>query len=82
MDDAPRYLFMRTLGVELAVARALEAAGFTIVDEIAYVPFDELLEVEGVSEHRLTELRKVAREYLLREALGNRPAPWEGMTDV
>ena len=82
MDDPPRYLFMRTLGVDLAVARALEAAGFTIVDEIAYVPFQELLEVEGVPEPRLMELRRVAREYLLKEALGNWPPPWEGMTDV
>jgi transcription termination/antitermination protein NusA len=77
MDDEARYLFMRTLGVELSVARALEGAGFTSVEEVAYVPVDELLEVKSVPEHRLIEIRKVAREYLMKDALGNRAPPWE-----
>ena len=82
MEDQPRYLFMRSLGVKLAVARALEAAGFTSIDEVAYVPINELLEIKEVPEHRLMEIRQVARDVLLKEALGDQPPPWEGPTDV
>jgi N utilization substance protein A len=83
MEEEPRYLFMRSLGVKLAVARALEAAGFTSIDEVAYAPIAELLEIKEVAEHRLMEIRKVAREVLMKEALGNQPPPpWEEMGDV
>jgi len=82
MEEEPRYLFMRSLGINLASARALEAAGFTSIEEVAYVPIAELLETKEVPEHRLMEIRKVARDALLKEALGNEPPPWEGETDV
>jgi transcription termination/antitermination protein NusA len=82
VEDEPRYLFMRSLGVKLSVARALESAGLTSIEEVAYIPIGELLEVKDVPEQRLMEIRNVAREVLLKSALGNRPPPWEGTNDV
>jgi transcription termination/antitermination protein NusA len=82
MEEAPRDMFMRTLNVEASIAESLVLAGFTTIDEVAYVPLPELLEVANVPEARLLELRQQAREYLLKEALGGQPPPWEGMTDV
>ncbi|WP_171160095.1 hypothetical protein [Usitatibacter palustris] len=69
---------MRTLKVEPSIAGELEAAGFTCLDEVAYVPQDELLEVANVPEAQLLELRRMARIYLLSAESGDS----SGMPDV
>ena len=63
-------MFQRTLQVDAAKAEALVAAGFTSLDEVAYVPFSEFRESVPFDEASITELRRVARTYLLTEALG------------
>ena len=68
MNDEERLavtLFMGTLGISQPVATALVAAGTLSVEEIAYVPIAELLEVPGVSEPDLRAAREAARRHLL-----------------
>ena len=58
-------LFMATLGARESVARALFEAGFSSLEEVAYVPADELLATPGVESSVLLELRGKARTILL-----------------
>jgi len=64
-DETVAQMFQRTLKVESSLAEALEADGFTSIDEVAFVPFHELLEVPGLTESTATALRNLARMYLL-----------------
>ena len=67
-DNSPQALFVRILGIPEQVAQALCACGHTSIEEIAYVPPDELLATPGVPEWLLLELRERARIYLLKDA--------------
>lgn len=62
-------LFMNTLNVEEAVAIGLIEEGFTTIEEVAYVPLQELLEVEALDEEQVNALRKVAKDALLTKAI-------------
>jgi len=46
-DEDPRELFMRVLDVERSVAELLVAHRITTLEEIAYVPHDELLAIQA-----------------------------------
>jgi N utilization substance protein A len=43
--------------------------GFTSLDEVAYVPINEMLEIEAFDEETVNELRRRARNALLTEAI-------------
>ena len=64
-----QQLFMDQLDVDEEVAAILVQEGFSTVDEIAYVPPKELLEVEEFDEQVVEELRGRARDALLTQAI-------------
>jgi N utilization substance protein A len=60
-----RGLFMQKLDVDEEVADILIAEGFTSLEEVAYVPLNEMLEIESFDEDTVNELRNRARDALL-----------------
>ena len=64
-----REVFIKALDVEEDVAEALVAEGFTSLEEVAYVPMEEFLSIEGFDEEIANELRNRAKDALLTQAL-------------
>ena len=64
-----RSTFMSRLDVDEEVADILIDEGFTGLEEIAYVPMQELLEIESFDEDTIQALRTRARNALLTEAI-------------
>lgn len=62
-------LFMDKLSVDEDVAQVLAAEGFTTLEEIAYVPLQEMLEIEGFDEEIVEALRERAKAALLTKAI-------------
>ncbi len=62
-------VFTEQLGVDNEVAEVLIAEGFTTIDEIAYVPINELLNIEGFDEEVVESLRNRAKDVLLTQAI-------------
>ena len=63
--------FMDALSVEEDVASILVEEGFTTLEEVAYVPLDELLEIDGFYEEIAEELRSRAKDALLTQAIAS-----------
>ncbi|NLO80275.1 MAG: transcription termination/antitermination protein NusA [Xanthomonadaceae bacterium] len=59
-----RELFMKALDVDEEIANILVQEGFSSIEEVAYVPAAELLEIEEFDEGIVEELRSRARDYL------------------
>ena len=66
-----RELFMDKLDVDAEVAEILVQEGFSTLEEVAYVPLAEMLEIEAFDESTVNELRDRARNVLLTEAIVN-----------
>ena len=66
---AIRGVFMERLDVDAEVADILIDEGFTSLEEIAYVPLNEMLEIEAFDEDTGNELRERARNALLTQAI-------------
>jgi N utilization substance protein A len=66
---AIRKLFMERLDVDEDVANILIEEGFSTIEEIAYVPIGEMLEIEAFDEETVNELRNRARNVLLTDAI-------------
>ena len=66
-----RNLFIERLDVDEEVADILIQEGFSTLEEIAYVPINELLEIEAFDEDTVNELRNRARNALLVAAIAN-----------
>lgn len=64
-------IFMEKLDVDEDVAELLVAEGFTSLEEVAYVPMDELLNIDGFDEDIAKELRDRARDALLTQAIAS-----------
>lgn len=62
-------LFMDKLDVDEEVATILVEEGFSSLEEIAYVPLEEMLEIEVLDEETITELRDRASNALLTAAI-------------
>jgi N utilization substance protein A len=60
-----RELFMAKLDVDQEVADILIEEGFTSLEEVAYVPLQEMLEIESFDEDTINELRTRAKDALL-----------------
>jgi N utilization substance protein A len=60
-----RELFMSKLDVDQDVADILIEEGFTSLEEVAYVPMQEMLEIESFDEDTVQELRARAKDALL-----------------
>ena len=61
--------FMERLDVGEDVAHILVQEGFSNIEEVAYVPESELLEVEEFDEEIVTEIRRRARDALLTQLI-------------
>jgi len=66
---AIRVLLMEKLDVDEEVANILIEEGFSTLEEVAYVPLHEMLEIESFDETTVQELRERARNVLLTEAI-------------
>jgi N utilization substance protein A len=66
-----RDLFIDKLDVDAEVADILVQEGFNTLEEVAYVPLNEMLEIESLDEATVNELRSRARNALLTAAIVN-----------
>jgi transcription termination/antitermination protein NusA len=73
MDEPDRgviQMFMRSLDVDERVATALVDAGLTTIDEVAYIPLQELLEISEITQTLLLSLRERARQRIQDDSMG------------
>jgi len=61
--------FMQQLDVDEEVASILVQEGFSTLDEVAYVPIAEMLEIEEFDQEIVEALRERAKEVLLTQAI-------------
>ncbi len=66
-----RQLFMEKIDVDEEVANILIQEGFSTLEEIAYVPIQEMLEIASFDEATVNELRSRARDALLVQAIAS-----------
>jgi N utilization substance protein A len=66
-----RTLFMEKLDVDEEVAQILVEEGFGTLEEVAYVPINEMLEIEQFDEETVNELRSRARNALLMQEIAS-----------
>jgi N utilization substance protein A len=66
-----KTLFMERLDVDEEVAEILIQEGFSTLEEVAYVPINEMLEIETFDENTVNELRSRARNALLVQAIAS-----------
>jgi N utilization substance protein A len=64
-------LFMLALDVDEDTAMVLVEEGFASLEEVAYVPIEEMLDIEGFDEDIANELRSRAKDALLTKALAS-----------
>jgi N utilization substance protein A len=63
--------FMESLDVGEDVAEVLVEEGFTTLEEVAYVPLEEMMAIEGFDEEIAQELRARAKDALLTQAIAS-----------
>lgn len=76
--EVTKKLFMENLDVDEDLANILIAEGFSTLEEVAYVPAEEMEEIEEFDEDIVKELQERARDVLLTKELANE----EGLGDV
>ncbi len=64
-------MFVSKLDVDEEVAEVLVSEGFTSLEEIAYVPLEEILSIDGFDEDIANELRNRAKDALLTQAIAS-----------
>jgi N utilization substance protein A len=64
-------LFVDSLDVDEDVAEVLVEEGFTTLEEVAYVPMEEMVAIEGFDEDIAEELRARAKDALLTQAIAS-----------
>jgi N utilization substance protein A len=62
-------MFSKQLDVDEEIGLILVQEGFSTIEEVAYVPASELVEIEEFDEDIVTELRSRARDVLLTQAI-------------
>jgi N utilization substance protein A len=67
-------LFQGTLHVDEEMAAILVQEGFATLEEIAYVPPEELMNIEGFDEDLVNELRARARDALISKEIAEQEA--------
>ncbi len=70
-NDKVLNLFIDKLDLDEDFATLLAEEGFTSLEEIAYVPAAEMLEIDGLNEEIVEELRERAKEALTTQALAS-----------
>jgi transcription termination/antitermination protein NusA len=68
-SEHTKELFIKQLDIDEDIANLLIYEGFTSLEEIAYVPKSELLNIEDFDEDVVTELQSRARDALLTKEL-------------
>ena len=68
---AIRKVFIEKLDVDEELADILIQEGFSTLEEVAYVPLAEMLEIDAFDENTVNELRSRARNALLTEAIAS-----------
>ena len=63
--------FMELLDVDEEIADVLVEVGLTNIEEIAYIPVDEMLEIEGFDEELVEALRSRAKDALIIKAIAS-----------
>ena len=66
-----RQLFMEKLDVDEEIANILIEEGFETLEEVAYVPLQEMLEIEAFDEETVNELRTRAKDALLTQEIAH-----------
>lgn len=64
-------MFIEALNVEEVIAHLLVTEGFTSIEEVAYVPVEDLAQIEGFDEAIGEELRKRAAEFIEQQQAEN-----------
>jgi N utilization substance protein A len=64
-----RTLFMEKLDIDQDLADLLVQEGFSTLEEVAYVPISEMLDIEGLDEATVNELRTRSKDALLLEQI-------------
>jgi len=77
-----RAVFMEKLDVDEEVADILVQEGFNTLEEVAYVPLEEMLEIESFDEATVNELRSRARNALLTAAIASEERVEHGIEDL
>ncbi len=70
-NDKVLNLFIDKLDLDEDFATLLSDEGFTSLEEIAYAPAEEMLEIDGLNEEIVEELRERAKEALTTQALAS-----------
>ena len=70
-NDKVLNLFIDKLDLDEDFATLLAEEGFTSLEEIAYVPAAEMMEIDGLNEDIIEELRERAKEALTTQALAS-----------
>ena len=64
-------LFMSKLDVDEEIAEILVQEGFSTLEQVAYVPMNEMLDIEAFDEDTVNELRARARDAVLTQAIAS-----------
>jgi transcription termination/antitermination protein NusA len=81
-SETVRKLFVDKLDVDAEVADILIAEGFNSLEEVAYVPMQEMLAIEGFDEGTVNELRTRAKDALLTMEIAREEAVEEVSQDL
>ncbi len=68
-EETTLTLFKEKLGVDDEIAQILAGEGFSSLEEIAYVPVQEMLEIDGFDTDLVEALRERAKAALLTKAI-------------
>ena len=80
--DSARKLFMEKLDVDAELADILVEEGFNSLEEVAYVPLAEMLEIEAFDEETVTELRTRAKDALLTQEIAQQESVGQVAEDL
>lgn len=69
--SATKTLFIDKLDVDEDIADVLVAEGFTSIEEVAYVPLDEMSDIDGFDEDLAEELQRRASDVLLTQEIAS-----------
>jgi N utilization substance protein A len=66
-----KALFMEKLDVDEDIADVLAVEGFSSIEEVAYVPLDEMADIDGFDEDLAEELQRRASDLLLTQEIAS-----------
>lgn len=70
-DRSSVAMFVKILVINESQAEALVRGNVTTIEEVAFVPLQELFELPSFDEENVQYIRRAARQYLWRDALGD-----------